>query len=98
MNPDIDRELMRKKDRLNIMLAWCGIITGIFTIVAVLAGIFVAIYVRPVEAKLNNHILKNEPETANLLLRVNTLEIQYIVIIKKLDRIELAMNEKRHAR
>jgi hypothetical protein len=95
---DEDRELMRKKDKLNIALSWCGIFTGIITIIAVFAGIFVSIYVRPVEARINGHIDKFEPVTTVLVLKVNALEIQFSEIIKKLDRIEVFMSKEQHGR
>lgn len=88
---DIDKELMREKDKVSIMASKVAIITGIITIITVVTGIFVAMYVRPVEARLSSHILKNEPETEVLKLKVNALEVQYIEIIKKLDRIETAL-------
>jgi hypothetical protein len=59
----------------------------------VFAGIFVSIYVRPVEQRLNGHIDKFEPTTAVLVLKVNALEVQFTEIIKKLDRIENFMNK-----
>ena len=91
---DIDKELMRRKDRLTIALSWIGIITGIFTIISVTAGIFISIYVRPVEAKLDAHICKNEPETSGLILKVNTLEVQYSEILKKLNTIETMISNR----
>lgn len=92
---DLDRELMREKDRLSISASKIAIITGIITIITIIVGIFVAIYVRPIEAKITAHILKNEPETAVLILKVNTLETQFTEIIKKLERIEILVNNRR---
>ena len=85
---DIDKELMREKDRLAISASKVAIVTGIITIVTVVVGIFVSMYVRPIEAKIVEHIAKNEPETDVLKMKVNALEVQYIEIMRKLDRIE----------
>ena len=85
---DIDKELMREKDRLAIGASKVAIATGLVTIATVIVGIFVAMYVRPIEAKIVSHIAKNEPETEVLKMKVNALEIQYVEIIRKLDRIE----------
>ena len=78
---DMDRKLMRLKDILLIV----GSIVGV---VSVIVGIFVSMYVRPLDARISTHIQKNEPETEQLKVDVTVLKEQYSQILKSLDRIE----------
>jgi hypothetical protein len=88
-------KFMRNSDKILQISAIVGIIVGTAGIVSAVCAVFVSIYITPLEARVFNHVGKDEEIGRVNQIRISVLETKFDEIQSSLLKIEKIL-EKDH--